>query len=258
MDRRGPTTADALNCPGVTSEPLPSELRVHVNEVPLVRRGIFAAVHEFSRQLPTGTRILDAGAGNAPYARLFDHCEYVTADWGHSVHEGARRVDIVASLEDLPVSDGRFDAVLATEVLEHVENPEAVVSELHRVLVAGGRLCMTTPFVWPLHEEPYDFYRYTPHALRSILERTGFGDIVVSPTSGFFTTIAQMCELGLWSQRVESHGRLASMRLNVARGLWRAWSRPLRRLARRGRQLDDIFADVPLPLGYQAIARKPG
>jgi ubiquinone/menaquinone biosynthesis C-methylase UbiE len=100
-------------------ERLSPTLLAHVEEMPLVRRPILQAVSAFAAQLPPGSRVLDAGSGNAPYAELFGHCEYVTADWPQSVHEGARQANIVASLEALPVPDEAFQAVLCTEVLEH-------------------------------------------------------------------------------------------------------------------------------------------
>src|SRR5262249_29482934 len=128
--------------------------------MPLVRRPILSTVSSFAAALPRGTRVLDAGAGDAPYAELFAHCEYITADWPQSVHEGGRQADILGSLEALPVPDAGFGAVVCTEVLEHIAEPEAVLVELLRVLEPGGRLCLTVPFAWPLHEEPFDFYRY--------------------------------------------------------------------------------------------------
>ena len=64
--------------------------------------------------------------------------------------------------------------MLSTQTLEHVPNPERIVAEWARVLRPGGNLLLTLPFMWPEHEMPYDFQRYTTNGLRAILEKSGF------------------------------------------------------------------------------------
>jgi SAM-dependent methyltransferase len=74
-----------------------------------------------------------------------------------------------------------------------------VLSEIRRVLRPGGRLFFTVPFLWPLHEVPYDYYRYTPFALQRHLENTGFSQIELHPLGGWDASLAQM--IGLWVRR---------------------------------------------------------
>jgi SAM-dependent methyltransferase len=232
-----------------------ARLREHVDEFPLVRRGILASVSQFAADLPPGGRVLDAGAGNAPYAELFDHCHYVRADWGNSPHAQASESDIIASLDALPVNSASFDAVLCTEVLEHLRHPDAVLAELARVLVPGGRLCLTVPFVWPLHEEPFDFFRYTPFALREMLREHGFPDAAIEPTTGYVSTLAQVADMSWWLYR--RPGSLwKRLREKVLLRLIRVWSRPLVLLARRNTALDSALLGVPLPLGFRVFAVK--
>jgi SAM-dependent methyltransferase len=230
--------------------------------MPLVRRPILDAVASFAAELPAGTRVLDAGAGDAPYAELFGHCDYVTADWPQSVHEGGRRADILASLEALPVPDESFGAVVCTEVLEHISEPEMVLAELWRVLEPGGRLCLTTPFAWPLHEEPFDFYRYTPYALAHLLGKAGFADVSIDANAGFLVTLAQMAEMTRWIFSMSGRPRHSSepppprRRLEII--LLRACSESIRWIVRRDPWLDRGTADrVSWPTGYHAVARKP-
>jgi SAM-dependent methyltransferase len=236
-------------------------LLAHVEEMPLVRRPILQAVSRFAGQLPRGSRVLDAGAGNAPYAELFEHCAYVTADWPQSVHEGARQADIVASLEELPVPDEAFDAVLCTEVLEHIAEPGRVLAELHRVLAPRGRLCVTTPFAWPLHEEPFDFYRYTPFALSHLLEQAGFAEVSIEHRAGFLVTLAQMAELTRWIYSASGRPRRTHSPTPPAKRLAlvlvRACAEGIRWAVRRDPALDATAAGVDFPLGYQALAVKP-
>lgn len=114
-------------------------------------------------------RVLDAGAGTRPYAILYEKyfSSCISFDTFHSEHNIAS-VDLIASCGKLPFQNETFDCIICTEVLEHVPEPAAVLKEFHRVLKVGGRIFLTTPFLVPLHEMPYDFFRYTPSALYSM------------------------------------------------------------------------------------------
>jgi SAM-dependent methyltransferase len=75
-------------------------------------------------------------------------------------------------------------------VLEHVPEPNLVLEEFHRILKSGGHIFITTPFMHPLHEEPYDFYRYTPYALKTLVESAGFEVMFITPRGGWIVSIA--------------------------------------------------------------------
>jgi SAM-dependent methyltransferase len=201
--------------------------------------------------LPNGAAVLDAGSGTAPYRELFAHCSYSTTDWENSIYDESRQADYIGSLESLPVPDGAFDVVVLTEVLEHVEEPVAALTELRRVLRSGGRLWMTTPMVWQLHEEPYDFYRYTSHGLRSLLGRSGFAEIDVQPLSGYFLTLGQVmrnCAPSIGVNRREGALKL--------RGI----AAVLHVLGELVRRLDRLDRRRALPIGYacEATRAEPG
>ena len=167
-------------------------LRQFTDGLPWVRQPILDFVREVAEAIPDGARVLDVGAGEAPYRELFEHTDYVTSDWTHSVHPGARAVDIVGPAEDLPVDSESFDHILLTEVLEHTADPTAVLTEMHRILRPGGELHMTTPFVWELHELPFDFFRYTPWGLEKVMRGTGFAAVDIAPRNDCFSTLGQM------------------------------------------------------------------
>ena len=101
----------------------PSDIDRFVGAAPLHRRPVADAVRRFADALVAGTIVLDAGAGQAPYATLFTHCRYLTQDWQSSVHAESRRPDLVADLHHLPLIDASLGAVVCTEVLEHLEDP---------------------------------------------------------------------------------------------------------------------------------------
>lgn len=91
---------------------------------------------------------------------------YTTADM--STERGAElQIDVRAMPE---ISDGSYDCVLCNSVLEHVDDYQSALAEITRILVPGGILLLNVPFRQALHLEPYDFWRFTPHAIRYLLQ----------------------------------------------------------------------------------------
>lgn len=154
-------------------------------------------VAEQARTTPAGSKVLDVGAGSAPYRRLFSHCDYKTQDFLQLRNDQLRYgeyapVDYVSDVLAIPVLNASFDAVLCTEVLEHVPEPVAAVRELSRILAPGGRLILTAPLGSGIHQEPFHFYGgYTAFWYKRFLDDAGFENIVVTANEGTLRHIAQ-------------------------------------------------------------------
>lgn len=154
---------------------------------------IHAINRRIARSLPYRGRVLDLGCGTAPYRDdiLAVAEAYIGVDWPRSLH-GSDHVDLFASLaEPLPFRDGCADTVTCFQVLEHLPEPGAFLAECHRVLRPGGVLLITVPFMWHLHEAPYDYFRYTRHGLEYLLARSGFAEVTIRENTGYW----QMCVL---------------------------------------------------------------
>jgi SAM-dependent methyltransferase len=93
---------------------------------------------------------------------------------------------------EIPSEPDSFDGALCTAVLEHLEEPEKAIRECHRVLKPGGIAIYSVPFIWHLHEEPRDFFRFSKYGLRYLFEKVGFELIEMRPLSGFFTTFGTL------------------------------------------------------------------
>lgn len=130
-------------------------------------------------------KLLDAGAGKLPYRHIVNgFCqEYQSIDF-QKTHPD---LTYVGDIQQMPVASEQFDTVLCVEVLEHVPDPSAALSEIYRVLKPGGRLVMTIPHLMYMHNEPYDFYRYTKYGLQHLLSKAGFSIKTIKPSGGIFS-----------------------------------------------------------------------
>jgi ubiquinone/menaquinone biosynthesis C-methylase UbiE len=141
--------------------------------------------------LPPGARVLDLGAGPCRYAELFRHCRYVATDFAHSPN-AFRQLDVVADIAHSPFGDAAFDAILCTEVLEHLANPVAAVADMARLLHSSGKVLLTAPLGSGLHQMPHHYYGgFTPVWYRSVLTRFGFRDIRIEANGGFYKHYGQ-------------------------------------------------------------------
>lgn len=153
----------------------------------LIKRALNAKICPALAQL-SGV-VLDLGCGERPFEmEIRKHAtQYVGLDWGNSLHPTPP--DIFCDLNlPLPLRDSIADCLVSFEVLEHLSEPAVMLAEAFRILRPGGKIIITAPFQWWVHEAPWDYYRYTEFGLRHLLARAGFDDIRVEATTGFWTT----------------------------------------------------------------------
>ncbi len=153
--------------------------------------------------IPSGLRILDAGAGELANKKYCSHLNYVSQDFcqyeGSGNNKGlqtgsweTQQTDIVGDIADIPEADESFDVVLCSEVLEHLPSPVLALQEFQRLLKKGGTLILTAPFCSLTHFAPYHYstgfnqYFYEHH-----LEKLGFELIEMSANGNYFEYLAQ-------------------------------------------------------------------
>lgn len=144
-------------------------------------RTFFADLHQAS--VHARGRLLDIGCGNKPYKAMFGSkvSEYVGCD---VVQSSSNSVDIICPATAIPLPDHSFDTILCTQVIEHVAEHQLLIQEAFRLLRSPGVLILSGPLYWPLHEEPYDFFRFTEYGLRFLLEGVGFGPLIIKRNGG--------------------------------------------------------------------------
>lgn len=148
--------------------------------------------------IPSGLRILDAGAGELANKKYCSHLDYVSQDFCQYEGKGdskglqtgswdTKQIDIVGDITNIPAEDASFDVILCTEVFEHLPNPVEALKEFNRLLKKGGILILTAPFCSLTHFAPYHYssgfnsYFYEYH-----LQNLGFRLEEITKNGNFF------------------------------------------------------------------------
>ena len=172
-----------------------------------------AWVRETLAGLPAGWRLLDAGAGRQPYREACRHLAYVAQDAAnnspadfpiglHDVGWEYGPLDLVCDVVDIPEPDASFDAVLCTEVLEHVPAPLSALEEFARLLRPDGVLILTAPFQSLTHFAPHHYHTgFNRYFYEQHLPALGFTIEQLVTSGNYFEVVAQEV------RRVSSAGR---------------------------------------------------
>lgn len=216
-------------------------------------------IAEKIKAIPSGTSILDAGAGEQRLRPLCGHLAYVSQDFaqydgkgdGSGMHTGTwdqTKLDIVSDITSIPRPDGSFQAVLCIEVLEHLPTPQDAIREFSRLLAPGGILILTAPFWSMTHFAPYHFatgfnrYWYQHHLLTH-----GFVIEELTPNGNYFDNVAQ--EVWRLDSETRNHPGIKMSLID------KISSRLLLRYLQRASRLNPE-SSAQLCFGYQLVARK--
>jgi SAM-dependent methyltransferase len=121
-------------------------------------------------------RLIDIGCGDTPYIKHTppNVSQYDTFD----VEKRTEQVTFIGNVMDMHmIENNTYDTLLCLAVLEHVPDPFTAVKEMHRILKKNGLFILSAPHIARLHEEPHDYFRYTHHGIKTLLEQNGFGII---------------------------------------------------------------------------------
>jgi SAM-dependent methyltransferase len=134
-------------------------------------------------------RVLDIGCGRRPYEQLLlGHASsYIGLESNRGRYD-ATAADIWGSALSLPLRSASVDTVVAFQVLEHVPDPAMLFVESYRVLKPGGRLIVTAPHIWGVHEEPEDYFRFTGYGLAHLSRQAGLTVDSVRAMAGYWVT----------------------------------------------------------------------
>lgn len=155
------------------------------------------------KRIPSGKKILDAGAGELRYKKFCSHLKYVSQDFGQYNGKGNTeglqtktydnsKLDIVSDIINIPVKNNSFDVVMCIEVFEHIPEPVKAIKEFSRILKPKGKLIITAPFCSLTHMAPYYFANgYSKYWYEKILRENNFIIDEISFNGNYFEYLAQ-------------------------------------------------------------------
>lgn len=139
-------------------------------------------------KLEAGSCVLDLG-GHKTYKRGRFNIEKYPLQVTYANLVNNNGTDIQCDGAQIPIQSGVFDAVICSQMLEHVPEPALILQEIYRVLKPGGCLLATVPFLFRIHGDPYDYNRFTDRYWQSLLEKTGFIDVLIEKQGSFYTVL---------------------------------------------------------------------
>jgi ubiquinone/menaquinone biosynthesis C-methylase UbiE len=154
------------------------------------------------KKIPEGLTLLDTGAGDGPYRSDCSHLKYITQDFGKYTGQGDvgiqmgdwdnSKLDIVSDILNIPLPDNSVDAIMCTEVFEHIPDPIRAITEFRRLLKPGGYLIITAPFCSLTHFAPYHFYTgFNRFFYEKFLPENDFALLELEYNGNYFEFIAQ-------------------------------------------------------------------
>jgi SAM-dependent methyltransferase len=217
--------------------------------VPLLRGLIETGVERYAKPAPPGAGALDVGCGGQPFRQALEAIGYRYTGFD-AQQNPAGTVDVVGAVdESLPLElrqRGPFHFILCTEVLEHVARWQVAFANLAQLLSPGGRLLVTCPHFYPPHEEPYDFWRPTTHAVEWYARNAGLKPLEVrraGDAGDIVGTMLAVTRIRAARPRVSDHVLATVSQLArrcIAAALRQPWFR--RRLVIKGPMYLSLFA----------------
>lgn len=151
----------------------------------------------FSKYIKKNSKVLDLGAGRLFYRDIIKQYSknYKSIDFTKTHND----LDHIGTASNTNLKSNEFDVIFCSQVLEHVPDPNESFEEINRILKKDGIAIISVPFLMYLHNEPYDFFRYTKHALRKFSKENNFKIIELKEVGGlfgFFGAISSMLLIG--------------------------------------------------------------
>ena len=206
--------------------------------------------------LRSGMTLYDVGCGEKPFAAFLKDrvARHVGVDIDYGFYD-ARHIDLIGSADALPMPDGTVEAILSSQVIEHLPDPEKAIAEAARVLQPGGLLFLSWPYLYPIHAPPWDFARLSEFAMDRMLAAHGLELVERRNLGGFWYLLGAVTPIylqGLPPLRALRLGRvLGWLARTVCRGFHGLEAASLRMMKR-----DVAASRMAWTVTYVLVARK--
>ena len=204
---------------------------------------LISAYEKVIKQYARGL-LLDLGCGNVPLYEVYKEniSDNICVDWVNTLHKNPYLDYEIDLNREIPLQSEQFDTILITDVLEHIAKPELLIGEMARLLKPNGKIILTVPFFYWLHEKPHDYFRYTEFALRMFCENKNLIVVSLEAYGGAPEIILDIVGKHLSFSKIASEMHLVLSKIFIESHI--------------GKKLSHRTSKN-FPLGYCLIAQKP-
>ena len=133
------------------------------------RKNLYDRLRTELRIIQNGANVLNVGAGGDVARVIGEELSGKIINVKSLDIDPLMKPDMVGDVCNIPFPDQSLDLIIIMEVLEHVNEPFVAISEIYRVLKPNAKVILSTPFIYPVHADPHDYFRYTKNGLLYML-----------------------------------------------------------------------------------------
>ena len=160
------------------------------------RRELHRSIAHFIAQVPQGSKILNIGSGGTIKTEIEKNLKHKNITVQSTDIDPDRKPDFVDDITDTKLQPDGFDYIVCAEVIEHVTKPQVAADNLHRILKPGGRCLVSTPYIFPTHDAPHDYFRYTEFGLRLLFSK--FEVVELKAKTTWWETLLLLAWRNMW------------------------------------------------------------
>lgn len=210
---------------------------------------------EQAKKISKNKTIVDFGCGRMNYKKYLLKTSKSYFGIDHPIESknyiSNNRPNLITYFERTNLSSNIFDTAMMLEVLEYLEKPstpELVLAEIRRVLKGGGKIILTAPFMYPIHDRKIDRNRFTAQKIKNLLRDAGFKKIKVYQQGNFYVFITTSILVNIF-KRINNLNRIYQLLL-IPAGLLLSLVLNIITLIFKNDKIDDF------PINILAIAEK--
>lgn len=208
------------------------------------RQGLYEFLNAQFQQIKSESNVLTIGSGGEVNKLLESYAKSKSFSVKSFDIDPERNPDVLGDLCIYDFGHQKYDIVIIAEVLEHLYAPQLGIDNIFKILNSGGKLILTTPFILPLHDRPYDYFRFTKYGLAYLLRN--FEKIEIRERNSYFEAIDV-----LWVRTMQIGTKRAKKVAAIIIPLIFYLKRPFTKLC------DRILKTDAMTTGYVVTAEKP-
>lgn len=160
------------------------------------RKNVHRNIGHFVSEIPAGSRVLNIGAGGQVNKVIQENLRSPKIAVESSDIDPDRKPDHVDDICNTKLEAESYDFIVCSDVIEHVLQPHEAAESIHKLLKPGGKCLIATPYLFPTHDAPHDYFRFTEFGLKHLFSK--FQILEMKPKNSWWETIILLMWRTMW------------------------------------------------------------